>query len=95
MDIDPTSDSSERFKLYDELELQEFQDKFVIKSLQSPNEGFWISRVDGNINLLDGNLLFIYLFIYFLLNFSSFSFYDWLQMERRLILVFCEVYYCY
>ncbi|RHN46480.1 putative phosphatidylinositol-3,4-bisphosphate 4-phosphatase [Medicago truncatula] len=55
MDIEPTSDSSERFKLYDELELQEFQDKFVIKSHQSPNEGFWISRVDGNINLLDGD----------------------------------------
>lgn len=55
MDIEPTSDSSERFKLYDQLELQEFQDKFVIKSHQSPNEGFWISRVDGNINLLDGD----------------------------------------
>ncbi|PNY13658.1 phosphatidylinositide phosphatase SAC1-like protein, partial [Trifolium pratense] len=56
MDTESPSDSSERFKLYDELELQEFQDKFVIKSHQSPNEGFWISRVDGNINLLDGIL---------------------------------------
>jgi len=46
MDIEPTSDSSKRFKLYDELELQEFQDKFVIKSHHSTNEGFWISRVD-------------------------------------------------
>ncbi|KAK2361107.1 Phosphoinositide phosphatase sac8, variant 2 [Trifolium repens] len=55
MDTEPPSDSSERFKLYDELELQEFQDKFVIKSHQSPNEGFWINRVDGNINLLDGD----------------------------------------
>ncbi|XP_045798201.1 phosphoinositide phosphatase SAC8-like isoform X1 [Trifolium pratense] len=55
MDTESPSDSSERFKLYDELELQEFQDKFVIKSHQSPNEGFWISRVDGNINLLDGD----------------------------------------
>lgn len=67
MDIEPTSDSSERFKLYDELELQEFQDKFVIKSHQSPNEGFWISRVDGNINLLDGNLLFIFIFFCWIL----------------------------
>jgi hypothetical protein len=62
MDTEPPSDSSERFKLYDELELQEFHDKFVIKSHQSPNEGFWINRVDGNINLLDGNFHF-HLFI--------------------------------
>jgi hypothetical protein len=62
MDTEPPSDSSERFKLYDELELQEFHDKFVIKSHQSPNEGFWINRVDGNINILDGNLIF-HLFI--------------------------------
>ncbi|GAU35121.1 hypothetical protein TSUD_162260 [Trifolium subterraneum] len=55
MDTESPSDSSERFKLYDELELQEFHDKFVIKSHQSPNEGFWISRIDGNINLLDGD----------------------------------------
>ncbi|KAK7395093.1 hypothetical protein VNO78_15635 [Psophocarpus tetragonolobus] len=53
MDIDPPSDSAERFKLYDELELHEFQDKFVIKSHQSPNQGFWINRIDGNINSLD------------------------------------------
>ncbi|WJX76698.1 Phosphoinositide phosphatase sac8, variant 2 [Trifolium repens] len=55
MNTESPSDSSERFKLYDELELQEFHDKFVIKSHQSPNEGFWINRVDGNINLLDGD----------------------------------------
>ncbi|KAJ1381196.1 SAC domain [Sesbania bispinosa] len=55
MDIEPSSSSAERFKLYDELELQEFQDKFVIKSNESPNQGFWISRRDGNINLLDGD----------------------------------------
>ncbi|XP_058737051.1 phosphoinositide phosphatase SAC8-like isoform X2 [Vicia villosa] len=55
MDTESPSDSAERFKLYDELELQEFQDKFVIKSHQSPNHGFWISRVDGNINSLDGD----------------------------------------
>ncbi|XP_057435247.1 phosphoinositide phosphatase SAC8 isoform X2 [Lotus japonicus] len=55
MEIEPSSDSSERFKLYDELELHEFQDKFVIKSHQCPDQGFWISRRDGNINLLDGD----------------------------------------
>lgn len=56
MDTEPSSGSAERFKLYDELELQEFQDKFVIKSHESPNQGFWISRLDGNINSLDGNI---------------------------------------
>ncbi|XP_061348826.1 phosphoinositide phosphatase SAC8 isoform X1 [Gastrolobium bilobum] len=56
MDIESSSGSAERFKLYDELELQEFQDKFVIKSHESPNQGFWISRRDGNINLLDGDM---------------------------------------
>ncbi|XP_050912589.1 phosphoinositide phosphatase SAC8 isoform X2 [Lathyrus oleraceus] len=55
MDTESPSDSAERFKLYDELELQEFRDKFVIKSHQSSNHGFWISRVDGNINSLDGD----------------------------------------
>lgn len=70
MDTDESpSDSAERFKLYDEIELQEFQDKFVIKSHQSPNHGFWISRVDGNINSLDGNFFFLF---YLLLDFSFF-----------------------
>ncbi|KAI4353375.1 hypothetical protein L6164_002332 [Bauhinia variegata] len=54
---EPSSSSGEKenFKLDEELELQEFQDKFVIKSHQSPDQGFWISRRDGNINLLDGD----------------------------------------
>ncbi|MED6130942.1 Phosphoinositide phosphatase sac8 [Stylosanthes scabra] len=52
MDIEPSLGSDERFKLHHELELHEFEDKFVIKSLQSPNQGFWISRRDGNINFL-------------------------------------------
>ncbi|KAK7256902.1 hypothetical protein RIF29_30472 [Crotalaria pallida] len=56
MDIEPSSSVSvERFKLYDELELLEFQDKFVIKSHESPNQGFCINRRDGNINVLDGD----------------------------------------
>ncbi|XP_027925660.1 phosphoinositide phosphatase SAC8 [Vigna unguiculata] len=53
MDIEPPSGSLERFKLYDELELLEFQDKFVIKSRISPDHGFRINRLDGNISLLD------------------------------------------
>nr|KYP46693.1 Phosphatidylinositide phosphatase SAC1 [Cajanus cajan] len=53
MDAEPPSSSPQRFKLYDELELQEFKDKFVIKSHQSPNHGFWINRLDGKFNLLD------------------------------------------
>ncbi|GMN40355.1 hypothetical protein TIFTF001_009565 [Ficus carica] len=42
-----------RYKLYEQLELQEFQEKFVIKSLQSPFHGFAIDRHDGNIQPLD------------------------------------------
>ncbi|XP_057984195.1 phosphoinositide phosphatase SAC8 isoform X1 [Malania oleifera] len=43
--------SSGGYKLFDELELQEFQDKFVIKSAKSPTQGFSIDRRDGNIEL--------------------------------------------
>lgn len=75
MDIEPPPGSLERFKLYDELELLEFQDKFVIKSHLSPNQGFRINRLDGNINVLDdGNLLFW-------ASVSSLS--DWLLRECR------------
>ncbi|CAL0302629.1 unnamed protein product [Lupinus luteus] len=55
MDIEPSSGSPQRFNLYDELQLLEFQDKFVIKSHHFPNHGFSIDRRDGNINLLDGD----------------------------------------
>ncbi|KAJ9180560.1 hypothetical protein P3X46_008784 [Hevea brasiliensis] len=48
----PSSSSSCRFKLYDLLELQEFQDKYVIKSVDYPNRGFSIDRRDGNIESL-------------------------------------------
>ncbi|KAL5550498.1 hypothetical protein UlMin_000674 [Ulmus minor] len=44
-----------RFRLFEELELQEFQDKFVVKSLESPTRGFSIGRRDGNIEPLDGD----------------------------------------
>ena len=43
-----------RFKLYDQLELQEFQDKYVIKSVESPDQGFSIGRRDGNVEPLNG-----------------------------------------
>ncbi|KAI3408591.1 uncharacterized protein J3R85_020216 [Psidium guajava] len=48
--------SSGGFKLYEQLELQEFRDKFVIKSKESPDDGFFIDRRDGSIELLsDGD----------------------------------------
>ncbi|XP_054783868.1 phosphoinositide phosphatase SAC8 isoform X2 [Prosopis cineraria] len=49
------SSSGERFKLHDQLELHEFQDKFVIKSPEPTDQGFWISRHDGTISLIDGD----------------------------------------
>lgn len=50
-----SSSSGGKFKLYEELELQEFQDKFVIKSVQAPGQGFSIGRRDGTIEPLDGD----------------------------------------
>ncbi|KAL2500485.1 Phosphoinositide phosphatase SAC8 [Forsythia ovata] len=47
--------STSNFKLWSELELQEFPNKFVIKSMESPDQGFSISRLDGNIIKLDGD----------------------------------------
>ncbi|EOY07166.1 SAC domain-containing protein 8 isoform 2 [Theobroma cacao] len=44
--------SSGNFKLYDRLELLEYQDKFVIKSVESPDQGFSICRREGNIEPL-------------------------------------------
>ncbi|CAK7343888.1 unnamed protein product [Dovyalis caffra] len=49
------SSSSSRFKLFDQLELQEFNDKYVIKSVESPNRGFSISRLHGDIQSLNDN----------------------------------------
>ncbi|XP_022767758.1 phosphoinositide phosphatase SAC8 isoform X7 [Durio zibethinus] len=46
------SSSDKIFKLYDQLELLEYQDKFVVKSLESPDQGFSISRREGNIETL-------------------------------------------
>ncbi|KAL6520903.1 Phosphoinositide phosphatase sac8 [Orobanche gracilis] len=52
MEVETQSNSRSHFKLYSELELQEFTDKFVIKS---PDQGFSISRLDGNIDKIAGD----------------------------------------
>ncbi|GAV73568.1 Syja_N domain-containing protein [Cephalotus follicularis] len=43
------SSSPRNFKLYDQLQLLEYQDKYVITSVQSLDQGFSIGRRDGNI----------------------------------------------
>ncbi|KAL6534392.1 Phosphoinositide phosphatase sac8 [Orobanche hederae] len=55
MEVETQSNSRSHFKLYSELELQEFTDKFVIKS---PDQGFSISRLDGNIDKIAGDVSF-------------------------------------
>ncbi|KAM7526495.1 hypothetical protein LguiA_016397 [Lonicera macranthoides] len=45
---------SNHFKLWSELELHEFQDRFLIRSIQSPDQGFSIDRSDGIIEELSG-----------------------------------------
>ncbi|ESQ45330.1 hypothetical protein EUTSA_v10010245mg [Eutrema salsugineum] len=47
--------SSSRFKLYDLFELLEFPDKYVVKPVESPHEGFSVDRRDGHIKSLDEN----------------------------------------
>ncbi|KAL8102182.1 hypothetical protein AgCh_026905 [Apium graveolens] len=47
--------NSNHFKLWSELELHEFQDKLVIKAVDSPDQGFSISRLDGDIDELHGD----------------------------------------
>ncbi|GMJ03236.1 SAC domain-containing protein 8 [Hibiscus trionum] len=44
-----TGSSSSNFKLYDRLELLEYDDRLVVKSLESPGEGFSICRRQGII----------------------------------------------
>ncbi|KAA8517776.1 hypothetical protein F0562_015263 [Nyssa sinensis] len=46
------------FKLWNQLELHEFQDKFVIKSVESPDQAFSIGRSDGNIEPLNSDTCF-------------------------------------
>lgn len=64
MEIEPSS-SSGRFKLHDQLELLEFKDQYVIKSVESPDQGFSIDRRDGNIEPLNGNGSFKFFFLKF------------------------------
>jgi hypothetical protein len=45
---------SSRFKLWSELELHELQDRFVIRSVQSPQQGFSITHSDGIVDDLAG-----------------------------------------
>ncbi|KAL0291662.1 UNVERIFIED_CONTAM: Phosphoinositide phosphatase SAC8 [Sesamum calycinum] len=49
------SSSTSRFKLWSELVLEEYTEKFVIKSVESPDQGFSISRLDGNIDKLNSD----------------------------------------
>lgn len=48
------SSSAGNFKLHEKLELQEFKDKYVIKSVENPDQGFLVGRHDGNIEPLNG-----------------------------------------
>ncbi|XWS55519.1 hypothetical protein CRYUN_Cryun09bG0007100 [Craigia yunnanensis] len=57
--------SSRKFKLYDQLDLLEYQDKFVIKSLEYPDQGFSICRREGNIEPLSGKIFSYSFFILF------------------------------
>ncbi|KZV19616.1 hypothetical protein F511_10519 [Dorcoceras hygrometricum] len=52
MEAENRSFSASHFKLWSELELREFADKFVIKSVESPDQGFSVSRLDGSIEKL-------------------------------------------
>lgn len=50
--------SSRGFKLHDQLELQEFEDKFVIRAVESPDQGFSIGLRDGDVEPFDGDPCF-------------------------------------
>lgn len=50
--------SSGGFKLHDQLELQEFEDKFVIRAVESPDQGFSIGLRDGDVEPFDGDPCF-------------------------------------
>ncbi|CAL5388749.1 unnamed protein product [Camellia sinensis] len=52
MEIQPHSSN---FKLWSELELHEFEDKFVIKAVESPDQGFSIRRSDGNVESINSD----------------------------------------
>ena len=52
--MEAPASSSGGFRLYDQLELQEFQDKFVIRAVESPDQGFSIGLRDGDVEPFDG-----------------------------------------
>lgn len=49
-------ESPGHFKLWSEMELHEFEEKFVFKSVESSDRGFSVSRFDGNIEILNGEV---------------------------------------
>ncbi|KAI3759859.1 hypothetical protein L1987_50242 [Smallanthus sonchifolius] len=57
MEIEANSSTEKKnFKLWSQLELHEFGDKFVIRSLQFPDQGFSIARSDGTFQKLHGEI---------------------------------------
>lgn len=40
------------FRVFDEMELLEFKDKYVIRAVNSPNRGFSANRFEGDIQPL-------------------------------------------
>ncbi|KAF5199854.1 Phosphoinositide phosphatase sac8 [Thalictrum thalictroides] len=50
-----SKEKKERFKLFDEMELLQFPDKFVIRSTNSSQNAFSINRTDGNIETIIGD----------------------------------------
>uniref|UniRef100_A0A7N0VEA0 SAC domain-containing protein n=1 Tax=Kalanchoe fedtschenkoi TaxID=63787 RepID=A0A7N0VEA0_KALFE len=46
------SNSAPQFRLHDQLQLLEFADRFVVKSVASPDRGFSICLRDGNVEVL-------------------------------------------
>ncbi|KAL2902087.1 Phosphoinositide phosphatase SAC8 [Bienertia sinuspersici] len=47
--------SATRFQSFDELELLEFKDKYVIRAIRSPDQGFSANRFDGDIQPLSSD----------------------------------------
>lgn len=53
--LPPPSSSSGHFKIFDQMELLEFKDKYIIRALASSHQGFSISRFDGDIQPLNSD----------------------------------------
>ncbi|KAL8152599.1 hypothetical protein V2J09_010359 [Rumex salicifolius] len=50
VESEPSSPSAGNFKLFDQLELQEFKDKYVFRAVDSPTQGFSVDRSHGGID---------------------------------------------